>query len=258
MNPFSGFPAGKQPVSKVPDTFFTELLPAIDDLAELKVSLYCLWLLNHKQGDLKYTRVAEIAADDRFMAGLGDRLDVQIQALRHGLERAEARGTLLRVKVRRTPGREQGGANSGAADAGLAEEDWYFLNSEHGRGAVERIRRDELRFVAEPLPDDISLQAHRPHIFFLYEQNIGLIQPMIAEELRDAERTFPQAWLEDAFRIAAEMNVRNWKYVRTILERWAAEGKDDGTAKRDSAEDDSYEALKRKYIPSGWEDIIEH
>lgn len=255
MNPFSGFPAGKQPVSRVPDTFFTELLPAIDDLAELKVSLYCVWLLNHKQGDLKYTRVAEIAADDRFMAGLGVGPEAQIRALRQGLERAEARGTLLRVKVRKTPGRENAGPGG---DVDLAEEDWYFLNSEHGRGAVERIRRDELRFVAEPLPDDISLQAHRPHIFTLYEQNIGLIQPMIAEELRDAERTFPPAWLEDAFRIAAEMNVRHWKYVRTILERWAAEGKDDGTAKRDSAEDDSYEALKRKYVPSGWEDIIEH
>ena len=43
----------------MPNTFFAELLPAIDDLAELKVTLYCLWLLNHKQGDLRYTRVAE-------------------------------------------------------------------------------------------------------------------------------------------------------------------------------------------------------
>ncbi len=258
MNPFSGFPAGKQPISKVPDTFFTELLPAIDDLAELKVSLYCLWLLNHKQGDLRYTRVAEIAADDRFMAGLGDGPEAQIKALRQGLERAEARSLLLRVKVRKSIGGDTNRSTGVAVDNGLAEEDWYFLNSEHGRGAVDRIRRDELRFVAEPLPDDIRLQAHRPHIFHLYEQNIGLIQPMIAEELRDAERTFPQAWLEDAFRIAAEMNVRHWKYVRTILERWAAEGKDDGTAKRDTAEDDSYEAIKRRYVPSEYEDIIDH
>lgn len=66
MKAFSGFPAGKQAVAKVPNTFFAELLPAIDDLAELKVTLYCLWLLNHKQGDLRYTRVAEIAADESF------------------------------------------------------------------------------------------------------------------------------------------------------------------------------------------------
>ena len=113
MKAFSGFPAGKQAVAKVPNTFFAELLPAIDDLAELKVTLYCLWLLNHKQGDLRYTRVAEIAADDRFMAGLGGAADAQVNALRQGLERAEARGTLLRVKVRQSSG----------------DEDWYFLNS---------------------------------------------------------------------------------------------------------------------------------
>ena len=67
-----------------------------------KVTLYCLWLLNHKQGDLRYTRVAEIATDDRFMAGLGGAADAQVNALRQGLERAEARGTLLRVKVRQS------------------------------------------------------------------------------------------------------------------------------------------------------------
>ena len=60
MQGFSGFPAGKQPVVRIPNTFFTELLPAIDDLAELKVTLYCLWILNHKQGELRYTRLAEI------------------------------------------------------------------------------------------------------------------------------------------------------------------------------------------------------
>ncbi len=100
-------------------------------------------MLNHKQGDLRYTCVADIVADDRFMAGLGGAADSQVNALRQGLERAEARGTLLRVKVRQSSG----------------DEDWYFLNSEHGRGAVERIRRDDLYQVAEPLPDDISLQA---------------------------------------------------------------------------------------------------
>ncbi len=235
MHPFPGFPAGKQTLVKVPNTFFTELLPAIDDLAELKVTLHCLWLLSHKQGDLRYTRLVEIAADDRLMAGLAARPEDAVAALRRGLELAEARGVLLRVKVR------QGGE----------EEAWYFLNSEHGRAAVARIQRGDLHtLVAEPLPEDISLQAQRPHVFLLYEQNIGMIQPMLAEELREAERTYP--------RIAVELNVRHWKYIRTILERWASEGKDHGIDQRHDAEDDSYEALKRRYVPQEYEDIIEH
>jgi DnaD/phage-associated family protein len=73
--------------------------------------------------------------------------------------------------------------------------------------------------------------TERPNIFILYEQNIGLLQPIIAEELEEAERTYPQEWIEEAFRIAVERNVRNWKYVRRILERWATEGKDEGRGK---------------------------
>lgn len=242
MHPFSGFPAGKQPLVKVPNAFWTELLPAINDLTELKVTLHCLWLLTQKQGELRYTRLAEIAADDRFMVGLAAGPEEALTALRRGLELAESRGTLLRVQVR----------------ASGSDEQWYFLNSELGRAAVGRIRRGELAGLADLLPEDISLQTQRPHIFLLYEQNIGLIQPMLAEELRDAERTYPQNWLEEAFRIAVELNVRNWKYVRTILERWRAEGKDHGSDKRDAAQDDSYEALKRRYVPEGYEDIIIH
>ena len=242
MYTFPGFPAGKQPMIKVPNSFWTDLLPFIDDLTELKVILHCLWLLTQKQGEVRYTRLTEIAADDRFMAGLAARPEDALAALRRGVEQAEGHGVLVRVKVR------EGGH----------EEAWYFLNSELGRAAVERIRRGELADLGDAAPATLSLQTQRPHIFLLYEQNIGLIQPMLAEELRDAERTYPQSWLEEAFRIAVELNVRNWKYIRAILERWAAEGKDDGSDKRDAAQDDSYEALKRRYVPEEYEDIIEH
>jgi DnaD/phage-associated family protein len=243
MQPFSGFPAGKQTLVRVPNAFFTDLLPAIDDLVEIKVTLYCLWLLNHKQGDLRYTRLSELAADDLLVQGVASKDEDGVAALRRGLERAEARGVLLRVKVKQPTG----------------DEDWYFLNSELGRAAVERIRRGELHKLAEPVPEDVSLQAQRPHIYLLYEHNIGVIQPMIAEELREAERTYPAPWIEDAFREAVELNKRSWRYIRRILERWAAEGKDDGIDwQRAQADDDSYEALKRRYVPSGYEDLGEH
>ncbi|MEA3335195.1 MAG: DnaD domain protein [Chloroflexota bacterium] len=243
MEGFAGFPAGKQTIVRVPDVFFTELLPVIDDLAELKVSLHCLWLLNHKRGDLRYTRLDELAADQRFMSGLEDLPEDAMTTLKRGLEMAEARGTLLRVKVTPPTG---------------DVEDWYFLNSERGRSAVERIRRGELHTFAEPLPDDISLQTQRPHIFVLYEQNIGVIQPMLADELREAERTYPRNWIDEAFGEAVALNKRSWRYIQRILERWAAEGKDDGIDRRDAQGNDSYESLKRRYVPEGYEDIVEH
>ena len=40
MKLFSGFPAGKLDVTPLPNLFFSELVPAIDDLAELKVRGY--------------------------------------------------------------------------------------------------------------------------------------------------------------------------------------------------------------------------
>ena len=72
----------------------------------------------------------------------------------------------------------------------------------------------------------MRLQAQRPNIFVLYEQNIGPLTPLLAEELMEAEDTYPAAWIEDAFREAVELNKRSWRYIQRILERWAAEGKD--------------------------------
>jgi len=57
----------------------------------------------------------------------------------------------------------------------------------------------------------------RPNIFILYEQNIGLLTPPIADELRQAEQTYPAGWIEEAFREAVSLNKRSWRYIRAIL-----------------------------------------
>ena len=75
---------------------------------------------------------------------------------------------------------------------------------------------------------------------------------MIAEALRDAERTYPALWIEDAVRIAVENNIRNWRYVAAILNRWQAEGRDDRKDRRDSEKD------RRRYIEGEFADFIEH
>ena len=59
----------------------------------------------------------------------------------------------------------------------------------------------------------------------MYEDNIGLLTPIIAQELKDAELTYPADWIEDAFREAVSYNKRNWRYVQRILEKWAANGR---------------------------------
>ena len=72
----------------------------------------------------------------------------------------------------------------------------------------------------------------KPNIFALYEDNIGMLTPILAEELKEAEELYPWLWVCEAFQIAAAENRRRWGYISGILRRWAAEGKDDGKSGR--------------------------
>ena len=85
------------------------------------------------------------------------------------------------------------------------------------------------------------------NIFALYEQNIGIITPMIAEELKEAENVYPRPWIEDAFKEAVALNKRSWRYISRILERWASEGKNSGEHKRDIEKGSPDKYVKGKY-----------
>ena len=236
MKSFSGFPAGKVRFTSIPNLFFSELLPAIDDLAELKVTLHIFWLLSQKKSYPRYASFRELSGDGVLLGGLKSLGQGAGESLREGLEKAVARGTLLHVAV------EQDGKR----------DELYFMNTDQGRQAVEKIRGGQLELGVTVLPAEPPLEVERPNIFVLYEQNIGLLQPLIAEQLKDAEQTYPGEWIEEAFQIAVEQNKRKWAYVRAILERWATEGKDDGKGKRDSRKD------RRRYIEGKYAEYIEH
>lgn len=66
----------------------------------------------------------------------------------------------------------------------------------------------------------------KPNIFRDYEQNFGALTPMIADELRDFEKTYPLDWIEYAMREAVTSNARNVKYVASILKRIQQHGFD--------------------------------
>ena len=60
------------------------------------------------------------------------------------------------------------------------------------------------------------------NIFKLYEQEFGGLTPMIADAIKDTEKTYPADWIPEAMQIAVERNVRNWKFVEGILKRCKA------------------------------------
>jgi DNA replication protein len=198
MKTFTGFPSGKVQSVSIPESVFTELVPIVDDLAELKLTLHVLWRLGRQRGKVRYLRRADLTSDHVLLSGLGD---APLETLGSALERAVARGTLLRVET----------------TIGETTEEIYFANTPKGRAAVEAIACGEW-------PGELE-SAARLNVFALYEQNIGMLTPLVADELREAERIYPADWIEDAFREAAVRDVYRWSYVRAILEGWRTQGR---------------------------------
>ena len=73
-----------------------------------------------------------------------------------------------------------------------------------------------------------GMVVDKPNIFTIYERNIGLIpnNVKIVGELKDADSKYPVEWLDKAFTIGVENNVRKWSYVRAILDNWDKHGFD--------------------------------
>jgi len=59
----------------------------------------------------------------------------------------------------------------------------------------------------------------------VYTDNIALITPMVADELKDIADMYPAGWFEDAVKEAVKNNVRKLNYVKKILESWQANGR---------------------------------
>ena len=229
MKGFHGFPA-KSKFTPIPNIFFSELLPQINDPVELKVTLHIFWVLYQKRGYPRFVTYGELTADPVLMRGIEGQGSAP-EVLRQALNQAVSRGTILCLKLER--------------DGEVHE--LYFVNTDADRRAVEKINSGELKVgnlaKAEPCP----VSQEQPNIFTLYEKNIGMLTPIIAEELKEAEKLYPASWIQDAFKEAVDLNKRSWRYISRILERWAAEGKHDGEPGRYSKADSSPEEYRRRY-----------
>ncbi len=230
---FDGFPDNAR-ATPVPDPFFNSLLAEIEDVAELKVTLRALWLLGQKRGAFRSLAAAELLNDPTLLKGIKSLGGDPQERVRQGLEQAVTRRTLLCCPVTPGPATPEN-PQSPEGREGLAGRR-YLLNTAANRrelarrpGGPGQSQREEQWLVppeaeAEMGPPELPADP-RPNIFALYEDNIGLIGPVIAEQLRDAEAGYPRSWIAEAFRIAINENKRSWSYISAILRRWAAEGR---------------------------------
>ena len=236
---FVGFPDQDMQAVVVPDLFFVDLLPQIDDLAELKLTVYFFWLLNEQEGTLRFVRGDDLRGEVTLLDGLSleNKLRSPLEVLEDALQRAVARNTLIRMDVDTDPKGVVQNDNghgrhieevSGEDRCEHAIEDWYFLNTAKGRQSVAAIRQGRLEELRKVLPVEARIHVERPNIFVLYEQNFGLMTALIADQLRDLEKSYPPDWITEAMEIALLNNKRHLNYIRGILRRWETEGKDEG------------------------------
>jgi DNA replication protein len=189
----------------LPESFFTQVMPKIEDVTELKIALYVSYLIQRKPGHTHFVTYKELLSHELMAA-----MDKEI--LLRTLNSAVEHGALLHSTL----------------NINEEDEDIYFINTEFASKQAEKAKI-------------------KHNIFALYEQNIGIITPMIAEELKEAEKLYPPQWIEGAFKEAVVMNKRSWKYIARILERWANEGKDSGEYRRSVKKISPNKYVKGKY-----------
>ena len=201
----------------VPGSYVSQVARHVADIVELKVTLLVFHLLSQSRAYPGYVTHADAVLRAASLLGVeGPECELALNA-------AVARGAILMADL---PPKLGGGTA-------------YFANIEADIDAIERLKAGDASAG--------SSAATGSNVFQLYEQNIGVITPMIAEELRDAQVTYPLEWIEDAFREAVTGQKRNWKYIRRILERWRVEGRGSGTNRPGAVPDDPDKYVKGRY-----------
>jgi DnaD/phage-associated family protein len=209
-NAFAGFSTEENSLTGIPDVFLRELMPAIEDANLLKLCLYVLWKAN-TVGDyqIAFTR-DNLMLDRILMNGLKGNEIEEATLVDDLLEKLARAKVLLRSDEESKTGYT------------------YFINCAEGRAA------------AGTRSSNITLDQVQPNIYQIYTENIGPLTPLIADALKDAQATYPQGWIQEAIEIAVTNNVRRWRYVESILDRWQKEGRNGTDRKHDKTDYRSY------------------
>ncbi|MBN2240361.1 MAG: DnaD domain protein [Dehalococcoidales bacterium] len=238
MKKFEGFPSRMQ-FTSVPNLFLSRLMPEIDDITELKISFHIFRIIYAKKGYPRFVTFNELLADNGVIDCLPESEGELTGVLSEILDKIVDRAAVIRLDFEKEGNIER----------------LYFLNTGNDRKAIEKIEDGILEIKG-------LKRLGRPHvyekpepqkdIFALYEDNIGLLSPMVADGLKEAEKNYPDTWIRDAIKEAVSLNKRNWRYIERILENWSAEGRSDGTHRGNTKTDPS------KYRKQKYDHLVRH
>ncbi len=213
--PFAGFDARPMRWVPLPAPLFQQVFPQVQDVETLRAVLYVFWRFTFDEASVHFLRDDEAADDGTYWGHLGATPQERLPRVRAALDAAVDLGVLLVVE-------HQG-------------QRYYFLNSPKGRSVVAAFRQGRWQPDRSALPPPEAVD--RSNIFRLYEENFGPLTPLLADRLRDALERYPEPWIVEAMSLAVARNVRRWRYVEAILERWLTEGRDDRASERHSQTD---------------------
>ncbi len=231
MSPFKGFQEGRSRSIPMPVEFFTEILPMTGDPDELRLLLYAFWFLEKQEGTFRFIKEGDFSADLRFMGSLDQNPEQAHIKLVSALQKTLTHEIFLEIKP-------------------MGEDTVFVMNSPSGKAALQAVKKGTWS-PSNAQRSQATLSQEKPNIFKLYEENIGTLTPLIAEDLKAAEQDYPQSWVEEAFRLAVQRNARSWRYIETILKRWKEHGRDDADQTGDQED-------RRKYVSGKYGDIIKH
>ncbi len=220
---FGGFIIETDPAVPVPRAFFLDLLPHIAEPAEMHVSLTMFRLASEAGGYHVPISHTGLRRDRHLRSALrvpGNPNEPD-RRIENGIDLAVGRGTLLRFLAHYERG----------------DGVWYYVNTPANQGSVAAMARGAMSPPDAVVDgDDVpSIRPERPNIFRRYEQNIGLLTPLVADQIVDAMEQYPQDWIEEAISEAVTYNRRNWRYIRRILDSWATDGRGDDDRTRFSS-----------------------
>jgi DNA replication protein len=213
--PVVTLPAIQRSDIPVPREFLTERIALIDDPAELHVTLAVFRLASESN-----STPPAVSEDDVLHDGVlartfhEDRKSSKLtQRIRRGLQYATARDSILQI-VLETEGHE---------------ERWYVPASGEHRAALESVLLEPGAWPVAGI--EATIVATAPSVFSLYEKNIGMLTPLLTDQIETAMELYPLVWIEDAIREAVTYNKRNWRYVQRVLENWSVNGRGDAQSR---------------------------
>lgn len=227
--PIMGFPlSDDHGTTRVPNLVLGRVLAEVEESMTLKLILRAIWLLEHQRGFPRYISTEDLRRDRVVSRLIRDELE-----LSKCLNSAKAHGILIEVSVN---GNE-----------------CLMLNTE----SAERTSFDAIALIETPENDSDGWDSPTtsvmpPDAFRAYEENIGLLSPMIRENILSALEDFTDEDITHAVRIAVENESRSWSFVAGVLRRWLRDGvpheRNDGQSGRATDRGRVSETELRKYL----------